>query len=105
MTPEKQIEDMYNDLIEIFDEEYNKRFLITAQNTAEKLTAKGYRLATDVAREIFAEIEHTAKSALILLKFERDEDIRTIKSECYEDLLGYIAELKKKWEAEENDNT
>ena len=55
----------------------------------------------EVAREIFEEIEHTAKSALILLKFERDEDIRTIKSECYEDLLGYIAELKKKWEVEE----
>lgn len=39
----KQIEEMRSDLIEIFDEEYEKRRLITPQNTAEKLTAKGYR--------------------------------------------------------------
>lgn len=41
---EKQtIEEMRKDLIEIFDEEYEKRRLITPQNTAEKMTAKGYR--------------------------------------------------------------
>ena len=40
---EKQIEEMKKDLIEIFDEEYEKRRLITPQNTAEKMTAKGYR--------------------------------------------------------------
>jgi hypothetical protein len=40
MSREKQ---MIDDLIEIFDEEYEKRRLITPQNTAEKLTAKGYR--------------------------------------------------------------
>jgi hypothetical protein len=33
---------MYRDLAEIFDEEYKKRRLITPQNTAEKMTAKGY---------------------------------------------------------------
>lgn len=38
-----QIEEMRKDLIEIFDEEYEKRRLITPQNTAEKMTAKGYR--------------------------------------------------------------
>lgn len=43
---------MYNDLIEIFNEEYIKRNLITPQNTAEKLTAKGYRKASEVAEEI-----------------------------------------------------
>lgn len=43
MTEQKQIEEMRSDLIEIFDEEYEKRRLITPQNTAEKLTAKGYR--------------------------------------------------------------
>jgi hypothetical protein len=39
----KQIEEMRSDLIEIFDEEYERRRLITPQNTAEKLSAKGYR--------------------------------------------------------------
>ena len=49
MNRDKQ---MVADLIEIFDEEYDKCRLITPQNTAEKLTAKGYRKASDVAREI-----------------------------------------------------
>lgn len=40
---ENQIVEMREDLREIFDEEYNKINLITAQNTADKMTAKGYR--------------------------------------------------------------
>lgn len=39
----EQIEEMRKDLIEIFDEEYEKRRLITPNFTAEKMTAKGYR--------------------------------------------------------------
>ena len=38
-----QIEEMRRDLVEIFSEEYDKRNLITADNTAEKMLAKGYR--------------------------------------------------------------
>ena len=55
------------------------------------------KLASNMAREIFAEIEHTARAAIILLKFEKDEEIHNIKTECYTDLIGYIAELKKKY--------
>ena len=39
----QKIAEMRKDLIEIFDEEYEKRRLITADFTAEKMTAKGYR--------------------------------------------------------------
>ena len=39
----EQIEEMRKDLIEIFDEEYEKRRMITPDFTAEKMTAKGYR--------------------------------------------------------------
>ena len=39
----EQIEEMRKDLTEIFDEEYEKRRLVTPQNTAEKMTVKGYR--------------------------------------------------------------
>lgn len=67
------------------------------RNCAELLNAEGYRKASDVAREIFAEIEHTARSAVILLKFEKNEEIRNTKTECYTDLIGYIAELKKEY--------
>lgn len=47
--------------------------------------------------EIFAEIEHTARAMVILLKFEKNEIIRNAKTECYNDILGYLAELKKKY--------
>lgn len=41
---EKQaIAELRKDLIEIFDEEYEKRRLITADFTARKMSAKGYR--------------------------------------------------------------
>lgn len=68
------------------------------------LEMAGYRLASDVAREIFEEIEHTVRAAILLLKFEQDEDIRNIKTECYTDLIGYIAELKKKYAESEYSN-
>lgn len=98
MDREKQIEEMTNKIYETLMLEAECPLSgMDCAIIADLLVNKGYRKATDVAREIFAEIEQTAKSALILLKFERDEDIRTIKSECYEDLLGYIAELKKKY--------
>ena len=79
MSRDKQ---MMNDLIEIFDEEYGKRNLITPQNTAEKMTAKGYRKASDLAEEIFEEIE-----AIIRKHDERPK---------YQLMLD-LAELKKKY--------
>ena len=47
----KQVEDMRGDLIEIFDKEYDERRLITPHNTAEKLTALGYRKASQEGAE------------------------------------------------------
>lgn len=45
---EKQaIEEMRKDLVEIFDEEYEKRRIITADFTAIKMVAKGYRKQSD----------------------------------------------------------
>jgi vacuolar-type H+-ATPase subunit E/Vma4 len=37
------IEEMRKDLVEIFDEEYERRRIITADFTAIKMSAKGYR--------------------------------------------------------------
>ena len=44
----EQFEEMRKDLIEIFDEEYEKRRLITPQNTAEKMADKGYRKQSEL---------------------------------------------------------
>ena len=79
MSKDKQ---MFNDLVGIFDEEYGRRNLITPQNTAEKLTAKGYRKASEVAGEIFEEIEDT------LDRCAKDNGAMIIRA---------LAELKKKY--------
>ena len=42
MSRMKQIEEMRKDLIEIFDEEYEKHRIITADFAAIKMTGKGY---------------------------------------------------------------
>jgi hypothetical protein len=107
MSREKQIEEMAKDILKCgcvgtcLECEYatlaEDDCACIDVKIAEGLYNAGYRKASDVAEEIFAEIEHTARAAIILLKFEKDEKLRNTKTECYEDLLGYIAELKKKY--------
>lgn len=93
MSRDKQ---MIYDLIEIFDEEYSKRYLITPQNTAEKLTAKGYRKASEVAREIFCIIDDIVESwKLETRSKETGELIRTAYNGTM--IAKCIAELKKKY--------
>jgi hypothetical protein len=84
MNRDKQ---MINDIIEIFDEEYSKRNLITPHNTAEKMTEKGYRKASDVAREIFEEIDTLICQRMLM------PDTDLIDGE----LITDITELKKKY--------
>ena len=83
MSRDKQ---MIYDLIEIFDEEYGRKYLITPQNTAEKLTVKGYRKASEVAREIFEEIEK-------IVNKQYNRSLFGIVT----DITPEIAELKKKY--------
>ena len=108
MSRDKQ---MINDLIEIFDEEYGKRNLITPQNTAEKLTAKGYRKASEVAREIFEEIEELLIRLADESKLLRDKEINLDeKTQLNGEWIGVrlalrdISELKKKYTEMEKDN-
>ena len=55
-----------------------------------------------VAREIFAEIENTAKDAIQFCeKHLITPMLKETKIDCYKDLLGYIAELKKKYTEEQ----
>lgn len=98
-----RIEEIKKDLIEIFDEEYSKRNLITPQFTAEHLIAKGYRKQSEVAREIFEEIEKEVASKIPmkiqLFKDDRDFEGGFIngKTDALFDVLVLIAELKKKY--------
>ena len=99
MNKEKQIEEMEIALREAQHEldkawheclhnkgtQPRREFLFTAQYLIEN---KGYRKASDVAREIFVEIENSGSLIIAGLKHyiicERE-----------------LAELKKKWEVEE----
>ena len=55
ITKDEQIEEMAKDLCECYVDYGTDTIDVKA--TAEKLTIKGYRKASDVAREIFEEIE------------------------------------------------
>ena len=111
MSRDKQIEEMRKDLIEIFDEEYNKRRIITADFTAIHLTAKDYRKASEVAEEIFAEIEQNLNNLIRYYKVKRkyvteieysefEQRYCDIKIRTFEERLLKIAELKKKYTEE-----
>ena len=49
--------------------------------------------------KIFEEIEKTIRGALVLIGFsyKHNECEYQCRKECYEDFLGYIAELRKKY--------
>ena len=96
MSKEKQNEEliqMYRDLGEIFNEEYERRRLITPQNTAEKMTAKGYRKQKAVAREIFEEIEKLTPKKFT----EKSQDFEFGYALAIQQIKNKIAALKKKY--------
>ncbi len=67
----------------------------------DKLMKLGYRKVSDVAREIFAEIEETVKKAIrVCDRYAVIPMLREAKMSCYKDLLGYIEKLKKKYGSE-----
>ena len=99
MNKDKQIEEMAKDIDVICDAFGRVNFY----RTAELLTAKGYRKASDVAREIFEEIEN----ALELLqrcveegrkndgiKYQQLHDGRILSIEAVE---YFVDELKNKY--------
>ena len=92
MNKKKQIEEMARDICKCYKGcECNPDDFENAQLLYEK----GYRKAIEVAREIFRDLELDVRGAIVLLNFERDENVRNIKTECYKDLLEYLAEIRK----------
>lgn len=70
-----------------------------AEEKAKAIAEHERHIKTEVAREIFEEIEKTIRAALVLVGFSYKHNVKEMecKKECYEDFLGYIAELKKKY--------
>ena len=106
MSRENQIEEMARDLCECCDngicyadkkpcdlkcEEYTN---------AQYLFAKGYRKASEVAREIFEEIEKELRSnveTIVTIKDEEEDGWYDGELNVLGMLGNYIAELKKKY--------
>ena len=93
------------------EETYNGYFApdqCDPKRMAERAINAGYRLATDVAEEIFAEIEEQLRRLADESKMLRDKEISLgEKTQLNGEWIGVrlalmdIAELKKKWEVEE----
>lgn len=77
MSKEKQL---FEDLVEIFEEEYEKRRLITPQNTAEKMTAKGYRKQSE-GQWTYSENKKTMKCTRCRLRM-KTYDVRRYCPNC-----------------------
>lgn len=96
----KQIEEMSEFLWDVQSRE-DEIEIYNTEALAKRLVDANYRKSTDVAREIFEEIEKTAKDAIRFCeRYSVVPMLREAKVSCYKDLLGYIAELKKKYESE-----
>lgn len=69
---------------------------------AERLYNAGYRKASDLAEEIFAEIEETFKECLWFLENHPSDYPRMdrTKINVYKDNLQYIGEIKNKYKGE-----
>ena len=129
MNRDKQIEEMCNDLsegdIEFIKycrdrrcqecEYYFAKTDCEIRILAEKLVAKGYRKASDLAAEIFEEIEKEIEIAIDSNYRAKKEhyglpNYDNFKAKCdgkifaMRDLLDFIAELKKKYTEMESGN-
>ena len=99
MTAEKQIEEMAKDMCEYYYEGtcYQDKKPCDCKceifTDAQYLYAKGYRKASDVAEEIFAEIEKHLETGITLY----GETVHFVR-------IGTLAELKKKYTEEIKDN-
>lgn len=67
---------------------------------AEFLVNEGYLKASDVAREIFAEIEEGVKAAVSALQFENNPIHRQVKHETHSSLMRFIKTVEKKYTEE-----
>lgn len=108
MSRQYEVSKLRDDLIKIFDEEYENRRIITADFTAEKLNEKGYRKASDVALEVIAEAEAMARKSADEAKLLADAENDAIqKSELRGEQIGALlvlsalAKLKNKYKENE----
>ena len=92
MNRDKQIEEMAKDL-----ENHTCMSEFQAVIASKMLYIKGYRKASDVAREIFEEIEEGIKAAISALQFENNPIHRKVKHETYSSLMRFTKTVEQKY--------
>lgn len=99
MEKEKQIEEMAKVIEKVFDDLYYEGYDPDSEETARALYAANYRKASDVAKEIFAEIEKIIDKHYNKHIF--DSDLEDTEIEAVMDFSGDISydiyELKNKY--------
>jgi hypothetical protein len=69
--------------------------------TAQAIYNAGYRKASEVAREIFEEIEEGVKAAFSALQFENNYIHKKVKHETLSSLMRFIKTVEKKYIGED----
>lgn len=99
MNRDKQIEEMANDYYEAM---LKARGTLGSMNEgapkwyAKELYNAGYRKASDVAEEIFEEIEEGIVAAVSALQFSNSIH-RNVKHETYSSLMRFVRSIKNKY--------
>ena len=83
----------------VFDENLDLLVPLSDVRKALQMTPTADVVPKDNVYSILNEIEKTIRGALMLvdLSYKHNTREKQCKKECYEDFLGYIEELKKKY--------
>ena len=118
MNKDKQIEEMAKDLQETHDyegceawhcggceyEKYGKGYFCSSIKQAEKMIAKGYRKASEVAEEVIRKMEQIVEVKIIGIEEDFFYGTSSLgdatRKKCYVEILNELAELKKKYTEE-----
>lgn len=102
MSRENQIEEMAKDIACKIAWDEDEIPTVNCLETAKRLYCEGYRKSTDVAEEIFAELDTFIVTKVIdhgTLKYDIGDKYKALKQK-YSVALPTIAELKKKYTEE-----
>lgn len=104
MTEDKKIEEMAKDICLSYGNGVCRQCYdyedCTVRKEAERLYNSDFRKASDVAREMVAEIEEGVKAAISALQFENNPIHRKVKHETYSSLMRFIKIVEKKYTEE-----
>ena len=97
----KQIDEMADILCDAKGHNCNGGDDCRCVKQAKALYNAGYRKSSDVAREIFEEIEEGVKAAFSALQFENNHIHKNVKHETLSSLMRFIKTVEKKFIGED----